>query len=426
MTIYTVVPGDSLFQIARRFGTTPARLAADNGIPQGASLAVGESLVITEPTQTYTVREGDTLLSVARSFGVSVNALLRNNPELSGTSAITPGQVLVISLEPPALGPVSTNGYAYPYISESVLRATLPYLTYVTPFSYGINSSGSLIDLDDGRIIELAIEYGAVPVMLISTLTEDGVFSSARASLILRDPDLQSSLIEEIIATARRKGYAGIDVDFEYIPAADRENYIRFITDLNAAATPFGLEVWVALAPKTSATQPGLLYEAHDYAALGAAADAVLLMTYEWGYTYGPPMAVAPLNKVREVLDYAVTEIPSYKIFMGIPNYGYDWTLPFVPGESRARSLSNLDAVELARGRQAVIEFDEVAASPYFYYYDGGVRHEVWFEDARSAEAKAGTLAGYGFRGCGVWNLMRYFPGLWVVINSLFNIRKIE
>ena len=86
-----------------------------------------------------------------------------------------------------------------------------------------------------------------------------------------------------------------------------------------------GYTVMVALAPKTSAGQPGLLYEAHDYAALGAAADDVLLMTYEWGYALSEPMAVAPIDKVEQVVRFAVSQIPPDKIFLGMPNYGYDW-----------------------------------------------------------------------------------------------------
>ena len=53
-------------------------------------------------------------------------------------------------------------------------------------------------------------------------------------------------------------------------------------------------------------------------------------MTYEWGYLFGPPMATAPVNMVRQVLDYGVTTIDPNKILMGIPNYAYDWSLPFI------------------------------------------------------------------------------------------------
>ena len=73
--------------------------------------------------------------------------------------------------------------------------------------------------------------------------------------------------------------------------------------------------------------------------AIGGIADSVLLMTYEWGYTYGPPMAVAPINHVRRVAEYGASVIDPEKIQMGIPNYGYDWPLPFVQGQTRAVHL---------------------------------------------------------------------------------------
>ena len=76
----------------------------------------------------------------------------------------------------------------------------------------------------------------------------------------------------------------------------------------------YGIWVSVALAPKTSSDQKGLLYEGKDYGGLGAAANSVLLMTYEWGYTYSSPMAVAPINKVRQVIEYALSQIPVAKI----------------------------------------------------------------------------------------------------------------
>ena len=180
-----------------------------------------------------------------------------------------------------------------------------------------------------------------------------------------------------------------------------------------------GYQVSVALAPKSSATQPGLLYEGMDYRLLGQNADQVLLMTYEWGFTYGPPMAVAPLNKVREVLDYAVTEIPREKILMGIPNYGYDWKLPFVKGETAAELLGNVEAVRRAAQYGAVIQFDEIARSPYFTYEQGGSSHEVWFEDVRSIQAKVELALAYGFRGVGYWNLMRPFRANWLLLNGM-------
>ena len=134
-------------------------------------------------------------------------------------------------------------------------------------------------------------------------------------------------------------------------------------------------------------------------------------------------MAVAPLPNVRTVLDYAVTVIPAEKLFLGVPNYGYDWPLPFQQGVTRAQSISNQRAIELAIQHNIAIQFDETAQSPYFHYTDAsGVVHEVWFEDARSMAAKLRLIAAYGFRGAGFWNLMRPFSQTWLVSNALYDI----
>ena len=134
-------------------------------------------------------------------------------------------------------------------------------------------------------------------------------------------------------------------------------------------------------------------------------------------------MAVAPLPNVRQVLDYAVTEIPPGKIFLGVSNYGYDWPLPFLPGTTRAQSISNQRAIALAREYDVAIQYDETAQSPFFHYTDaGGTVHEVWFEDARSLDAKLRLIAEYGFLGAGFWNVMRPFSQTWLVLDALYDI----
>jgi len=186
-----------------------------------------------------------------------------------------------------------------------------------------------------------------------------------------------------------------------------------------------GYEVIAALAPKISDTQRGLLYEGHNYQAIGDNADAVLLMTYEWGYTYGPPMAVAPIRNVRQVVEYALGIIPADKIFLGIPNYGYDWTLPYVKGESRARLISNVEAVKIAAENGVAIQFDEVSQSPWFKYTDGsGNEHEVWFEDVRSIQQKFIFIDEKGLRGAGYWNFMRLFQQNFSLLEYMFDVRQ--
>ena len=423
MTIHVVQPGETLDTIAASYGVDPAQLGAANEVPDDGALAVGQTLVVRFPRQVHAVRPGETLSSIAAAYGTDPRILWQNNWALGGGDALTVGQLLVVSYLDEKIGAAAFNGYAYPFISPQLLAAQLPYLTYMAPFTYGISAGGGLLPLDDGAMISAAIERGTRPVMHLSTLTESGRFDTERGAAVLTDYALQDRLISEIFETIQSKGYVGLDVDFEYLPGYLAAAYAAFLDRLHRMPRGQGLFLWAALAPKTSAAQQGLLYEAHDYAGISAAVDAVLLMTYEWGYTAGPPMAVAPLPSVRAVLDYAVTEIPAGKIFLGIPNYGYDWPLPFVRGTTRAQSISNQRAIELALEHEIAIQYDETAQSPFFHYTDsGGTVHEVWFEDARSLDAKLRLIAEYGFQGGGVWNLMRPFSQIWQVTAGLYDI----
>ena len=110
-------------------------------------------------------------------------------------------------------------------------------------------------------------------------------------------------------------------------------------------------------------------------------------------------MAVAPINMVRKVVEYAVSEIPPEKIILGIPNYGYDWPLPFERGVTKARSLGTLEAVKLAVDFGVDVRFDETAMSPYFRYWQYGIQHEVWYEDARSIRAKFDLIKEFNLYG---------------------------
>ncbi|MDE7246195.1 MAG: LysM peptidoglycan-binding domain-containing protein [Oscillospiraceae bacterium] len=423
MTIHIVQPGQTLYGIAAQYGVDPELLRLCNGVPPDAALAVGQTLVIETVQTLHVVQPGQTLSAVARQYGLSLRQLYRNNYWFHGMPDIRPNQTLVIAYEQEKLGSTHTNGYAYPFIRRRELSASLPYMTCVTPFTYGINAQGGLLPLADGVILEEASRLGAAALMHLSTLTEEDTFSSQRAETLLSDVKRQEAILRQVQAMIEAKGYRGVDVDFEYIPGTQKDNYAAFIRRLRAAVSP--LPVLVALAPKTWDGQPGLLYEGHDYKQLGAAADFVLLMTYEWGYTYGPPMAVAPLPDVRQVVDYAVTVIPREKIWLGIPNYGYDWPLPFRQGTTRARSISNQYAVELAVKHRAEILFDEQVQSPWFRYTEDGVVHEVWFEDARSMRAKLALIQEYGLYGAGYWNLMRPYPQGWTLLNAMYDVADV-
>ena len=424
MLIHVVQPGENFNQIAANYNLDANWLAACNAVSSDNALAIGQTLVIRFPAQVHTVQPGENFNQIAARYGITVRELWRRNWPLGGRETARPGEILVIEYQDEnKLGSAVFNGYAYPFIDINLLQAESPYLTYMTPFTYGISADGRLLYLSDNLLRAVAEARGTQSVLHISTLTEDGSFNTARGDLILNNQDIQERLIQDILNLTEEKNFAGVDVDFEYLPGNLAREYADFLNKLRGRLRTRRKFLWAALAPKISRDQKGLLYEAHNYQLIGESVDAVLLMTYEWGYTYGPPMAVAPLPNVKAVLNYAVTEITPGQIFMGIPNYGYDWTLPFIQGVSRARSISTQEAFRLAIEYQAAIQYDETAQSPFFYYQDkAGLTHEVWFEDARSLDAKLKLINAYHFQGGGIWNLTRPFPQLWQVMDALYNI----
>lgn len=374
----------------------------------------------------YVVKEGDNVDQLAEQYGVPVIWIIEAN-QLVYPYALTIGQSLLILTEAAFLERgIFANGFAYPFISPWVLRQTLPYLSELSVFSYGFTAEGELIipKLPVDWMVDEALTYGTSPILTLTPFGPDGNFNNQLIHQILANDEARNQLIREIYSEVLQVGYRGVNIDFEFILAEDREAFTEFVQEITNTVEELGGEVTVCLAPKTSADQKGVLYEGKDYPALGNAATRVFVMTYEWGYTYGPPMAVAPLNKVRQVLDYAVSEIPANKITMGIPNYGYDWTLPYVRGESRARTIGNIEAVQLAIENQVPIRFDEVAQSPYFHYVKDGVTHEVWFEDARSIYAKYNLLRSYPLYGFGCWQIMRLFRPMWLLMTG--EVERIE
>lgn len=147
-------------------------------------------------------------------------------------------------------------------------------------------------------------------------------------------------------------------------------------------------------------------------------------MTYEWGYSGGPAQAVSPIGPVRRVLEYALTEMPGSKIMMGQNLYGYDWTLPFVEGSS-ARAISPQQAIQIAARHGVAIQYSERDQAPFFQYWDAeGREHEVWFEDARSIQAKFDLIKELGLRGMSYWKLGLSFPQNWLLLEDNFEVVK--
>jgi spore germination protein len=321
------------------------------------------------------------------------------------------------------------NAYVEPRgeVSETItqsVRAAVTHLTYLAPFSFQIQRDGTLKEppLDNFPTIT---KESRVTLMMVITNLEGDQFSPELGHIILTDKAVQDNLLDTIIATAKRLGFRDIHFDIEHLRQDDREAYNTFLRRAANRIHAEGYLISSALAPKTSRGQTGAWYTAHDYKAHGEIVDFVVIMSYEWGYSGGPPMAVSPIGPVRRVMEYAKSEIPAGKIMMGQNLYGYDWTLPYEPGGRYARALSPQAAIRLAGERNVEIRYDYTAQAPYFDYVDdAGRSHKVWFEDARSIQAKFNLVKELGLRGVSYWKLGLPFPQNWLLIQDNFDVKK--
>ena len=372
----------------------------------------------------HVVSPGENVDQIAARYNMPVETLLRNN-QIVYPYRLAVGQALLVGEESKGSLPAESSGYAYPFISPWVLGETLPFLTKIFVFSYGFTEDGDLIEpwKDDTWLIDEAARRGVEPILTLTPMGEEGTFNNFLASRIFRNLDAQQKLIWQLGEVMRSKGYKGVDLDFEYILAEDRQLYVDFAARLAAVMHAFGYTVSAAVPAKTSADQKGLLYEGIDFKGLGEVLDEIFIMAYEWGYTYGPPMAIAPLYIVHQVVEYALTEVPREKLVLGIPNYGYDWPLPFVQGTTKARTTGNVEAVQRAIDFGAEIFYDERAASPYFNYWQDSVWHQVWFEDVRSYRAKFDLIREFGLKGGGFWSVMQLFRAGLLLMDGTFDIR---
>ncbi|XRD24272.1 LysM peptidoglycan-binding domain-containing protein [Lysinibacillus fusiformis] len=468
MIIHVVSAGETLWHIANRYGISVQSITLLNALATPDQLATGQSLVIPSSYTTYTVKSGDTLWSIAQQFGVPLQAIIADN-HLTNPDMLTPGTKLIIPpvvhivqpgetlwqiaqnydttiqaiiaanhinnpnmiyvgaqlIIPRKLPLIEVNAYSYQPSDEAIdsINAVGHLLTYFSPFAYKMKEDGTLQPINDEKMIAAAQAKNIIPMLTLTnfTSTEEG---SNLAHVVLSNEELRVKVMNNVLQVMQEKGYQVLNIDFENVLPADRENYNAFIQLAVDMLHPKGYLVSTALAPKTSATQVGTLYEAHDYEAHGRIADFVVLMTYEWGYRFGSPQAISPINEMKRVVEYALTEIPADKILLGFELYARDWLLPHVKGQE-AETFSPQEALNRAIKYGITIQYDQTAQSPFYRYVDEqGRNHEVWFEDARSAQAKFDMVKQYNLRGISYWALGFPFPQNWVLLNENFSIKK--
>ncbi len=426
MQIHVISSGETLTKIAQAYGITIQEIVVANQVPDQNRLVVGQTLVIPVNGQYHWIQPGESLWTISRRYKVSIEDIVRIN-KIPNPNNVPVGLRLYLPQKPKQT--VETNAYIDPRMTGSRSGREIDkvgeHLTYLAIFSYAVKRDGSLTAVEDKLSLTAALNDRVAPLMVLTNF-EQGQFKTEIATAILTNEVLQDRVLNEALQIMGEKGYRGLDFDFEYLGVANRDRYVRFLEKARRVLKARGYFISTALAPKLRAGQRGVLYEGHDYQAIGQVVDFIFFMTYEWGWSGGEPMAVSPISQMRSVMRYAVSVVPRQKIMMGMPLYGYDWTLPYVKGGKFAKSVSPQRALELALRYGVSINYDRTSQAPWFRYTDEqGKQHEVWFEDARSVQAKFDLVKELGVRGFFYWVLGNDFPQNWLLIEDNFLVRKL-
>ncbi|HHV13157.1 MAG TPA: LysM peptidoglycan-binding domain-containing protein [Clostridiales bacterium] len=424
MDIHIFKRGENLADIARQYNIPLKRLEMDNDLVANTIPTEGQALIIIPPERTYTVKEGDTLESIAEANQIPLIQLLRNNPDIFDSGYLYEGEELVISYA--VRDRINVMGYTSAFVQEDILRKTLPSLTYLTILNYRVDPSGNIQDIYDAEIIRMALEYNVAPIMFLSSMTDSGRGSYAATHSILNDPEIQDRLINNMLRIMEDKGYLGVNLAFIQIMQQDLALYADFVARVTQRLNGEGYIVFVTLSPNTLKYQAGYAYFEPYFEEIGRAANYVILITYLWQEGNLETLYQTTAYYLKEYLDFVVTQIPPEKIMLGLTRIAYDWELPYIEGETIGAALSNSSAIDLAEQLGAVIGFDEITQTPYFYYNAAGAEHYVWFKDARSVQAILDLVKEYGLYGIAVWNIMYYYSQTWLSINSEYIVNTYD
>jgi spore germination protein len=297
--------------------------------------------------------------------------------------------------------PLPVWGYYVDHNSYVSLENNLDKINAILPFSYKLDGSQIIENVYFPQGQTLA-QTNNIPVYALVFADDQEALSVALASQSNR-----TALVEQIYDLVIKRGYQGVNLDFERIKAQDRNNYTLFVQELAGKLQPEGFHLSLSVPAKIH--DEFSWTKAYDYAALGKLADSLIIMAYDQHYSGSSPGPVASLKWVESVVRYAVSQIDSQKLVLGIGLYGYDW-----PAGQKGKTVDLAQVLNLPHGEAG---WSDEHYTPYYRYNDeNDVEHEVWYENRRSIRGKIEVASKYNLAGIALWRLGLVPAEVWNVI----------
>ena len=303
--------------------------------------------------------------------------------------------------------------------SIASFRAHADRVSIIAPQTFSMDENGFIAGEVPAEVLRVA---GENHVAVMPLVTNRG-FKQPLMHTVLDTPESRARAIRYLVYYALRDGYLGFQFDYENIHYTYRDKFTVFFREAAREFHRHGLELSAAIVGRLDDTRntnsPGGYDNwsgVYDYAAMGKVADFISVMAYAEHGAAADPGPVAGLPWVTAISKYSAGTIGARKISLGIPFYGMRWESgnppPAPPARKwRGRSARYPEAADALKS--AELQWDDGESSPHVSFDNNGRHTELWFENARSLEAKLHLAHDMGFIGVSAWVIGQEDPAFW-------------
>jgi spore germination protein YaaH len=330
-------------------------------------------------------------------------------------AGVVVGSFLGCGRDQPSAPTHSVAAYLVPWDERSQVLAGDGVLTEVSPVWFQPTETGEVVFAsEEARRSAASVDAGGVSLTPSISNFRNGHWDGELIGHIVGDPTRRAAHVQAIVELVRSGDWSGIDIDYESMPTSSRDAYSSFVADLAAALDGVPARLSVTVHAKTA--EPGTWSgaRAQDWRAIGAAADEVRVLAYDYASAESPPGPIAPAAWVDQVLRLATSLVPPDRIVLGLPTYGYDWT-----AGAAGTALQWADVRATADARNAPTQWDSDHSAPWLKYTDEqGRNHTVWYENAHSIAAKLDVARRHRVDRVVLWRLGGEDPDIWSTLRS--------
>jgi spore germination protein YaaH len=289
--------------------------------------------------------------------------------------------------------------------SQNSFLGNIDLFDYISPYEHKVEPDGKITKVGEIFSPELKERAKSALVKIIPTITNNYDQDDV-ASNLLKDEAKTEEHINNIVSEVEVNGFDGIDLDYENLDPSVRDQFTNFISKLSSELHAKGKILSVTVQAKKSDDNtwrgPGAL----DFEAIGKLVDQFRVMTYDYSRPNTSPGAIAPIDWMREVISYAKSHVPSQKIIVGIPFYGYQWCIAGEGDNCKNDGLVYEGVQNIVSQYNPTVEWNDQTKAPWFLYIDDQKNTKVVnFEDHRSLSAKLELIKTENVGGITIWRL---------------------